>query len=62
MGVLKGEGESMKGRRGECGREMKSLCEGEGVSVGERGREYGRGRESENGGRGRREHGEKGEF
>ena len=52
----------MKGRRGECGREIKSLCEGEGVSVGERGREYGRGRESENGGRGRREHGEKGEF
>ena len=50
----------MKGRRGECGREMRRLCEGEGVSVGERGREYGM--ESENGGRGRREYGEKGEF
>ena len=33
----------MTGRRGECGREMRSLCEGEGVSVRERGREYGRG-------------------
>ena len=42
---MKGEGESlsMKWRRGVCGREMKSLCEREGESVGERGREYGRG-------------------
>ena len=41
---------------------MKSLWEGEGVSVGERGREYGKGRESENGGRGRRVYGKRGEF
>ena len=53
-GVSNGEGESIKGRSGECGREMRSLCEGEGVSVEERGREYGRGRKSENGGRGMR--------
>ena len=33
----------MKGRRGECGKEMKSLCEGEGESGGEKGREYERG-------------------